>query len=327
MNLICITESELAQWVSRKNFDTLSARVLIEQENITRDVFSTSPYLKLDDARGRIVVNLKDDWKHTSQKISTVENIDVITIPLDAIAEIAPTMDQYAKRLETYKLPIAKWSIEKVWDEWLINQAVSEAYRAAVTEINKIGCVDKETISNEKLIKAIIKKSLRPNMGSGEESVLMGWEKVFEQRDDWIQALRTQGHLDSTRMFKASIELISNRISNHSLDFDFQVNDEERGWEFQDVTEETLEHFSNHDSARIKQENFTVPPLFCMAAYLRLYDEIHNGNKDWRVVFNLLRFTKYSVSSFHADVLTIALIGSLKAEEIYSLGLRDLYML
>lgn len=327
MNLICITESELAQWVSRKNFDTLSARVLIEQENITRDVFSTSPYLKLDDARGRIVVNLKDDWKHTSQKISTVENIDVITIPLDAIAEIAPTMDQYAKRLETYKLPIAKWSIEKVWDEWLINQAVSEAYRAAVTEINKIGCVDKETISNEKLIKAIIKKSLRPNMGSGEESVLMGWEKVFEQRDDWIQALRTQGHLDSTRMFKASIELISNRISNHSLDFDFQVNDEERGWEFQDVTEETLEHFSNHDSARIKQENFTVSPLFCMAAYLRLYDEIHNGNKDWRVVFNLLRFTKYSVSSFHADVLTIALIGSLKAEEIYSLGLRDLYML
>ena len=327
MNLICITESELAQWVSRKNFDTLSARVLIEQENITRDVFSTSPYLKLDDARGRIVVNLKDDWKHTSQKISTVENIDVITIPLDAIAEIAPTMDQYAKRLETYKLPIAKWSIEKVWDEWLINQAVSEAYRAAVTEINKIGCIDKETISNEKLIKAIIKKSLRPNMGSGEESVLMGWEKVFEQRDDWIQALRTQGHLDSTRMFKASIELISNRISNHSLDFDFQVNDEERGWEFQDVTEETLEHFSNHDSARIKQENFTVPPLFCMAAYLRLYDEIHNGNKDWRVVFNLLRFTKYSVSSFHADVLTIALIGSLKAEEIYSLGLRDLYML
>ena len=301
--------------------------MLTEQEIMTHDIFSTSPYLKIDDARGRIVVSLKENWKHTSQKISTGKNIDVVSIPLDAIAEIAPSMDQYAKRLETYKLPIAKWSIEKVWDEWLINQAVSETYRAAVTEINKIGCVDKETISNEKLIKAIIKKSLRPNMGSGEESVLMGWEKVFEQRDDWIQALRTQGHLDSTRMFKASIELISNRISNHSLDFDFQVNDEERGWEFQDVTEETLEHFSNHDSARIKQENFTVPPLFCMAAYLRLYDEIPNGNKDWRVVFNLLRFTKYSVSSFHADVLTIALIGSLKAEEIYSLGLRDLYML
>lgn len=301
--------------------------MLTEQEIMTRDIFSTSPYLKIDDARGRIVVSLKENWKHTSQKISTGKNIDVVSIPLDAIAEIAPSMDQYAKRLETYKLPIAKWSIEKVWDEWLINQAVSETYRAAVTEINKIGCVDKETISNEKLIKAIIKKSLRPNMGSGEESVLMGWEKVFEQRDDWIQALRTQGHLDSTRMFKASIELISNSISNHSLDFDFQVNDEERGWEFQDVTEETLEHFSNHDSARIKQENFTVPPLFCMAAYLRLYDEIHNGNKDWRVVFNLLRFTKYSVSSFHADVLTIALIGSLKAEEIYSLGLRDVYML
>lgn len=327
MNLICITESELAQWVSRKNFDTLSARVLTEQESVTRDIFSTSPYLKLDDARGRIVVSLKEDWKHTSHKISTVKNIEVITIPLDTIEEIAPTMDQYAKRLETYKLPIAKWSIEKVWDEWLINQAVSETYRAAVAEINKIGCVDKETVSNEKLIKAIIEKSLRPNIVSGKESVLLGWDKVFEKRDDWIQALRMKGHLDSTRMLKASIEIINDGITNHSLNFDLQINDEERGWEFQDITAETLEHFSNHDSASIQLETFAAPPLFCIAAYLRLYDEIHNGNKDWRVVFNLLRFTKYSVSSLHADVLTIALLGSLKAEEIYSLGLRDLYML
>ena len=327
MNLICITESELAQWVSRKNFDTLSARVITEQETVTRDIFSTSPYLKLDDARGRIVVNLKDTWKHTSHRIITTKNIDVVSIPLEAIAEIAPTMDQYAKRLETYKLPIAKWSVEKIWDEWLINQAVSETYRATVFEINKIGCVDKETISNENLIKAIIEKSLRPNIVSDKESVLLGWEKVFEQRDDWIQALRIKGHLDSTRMLKASIEIINNGITNYSLNFDLQINEEERGWEFQDVTREALEYFSKHDSARIQLQTFATPPLFCIAAYLRLYDEIHNGNKDWRVVFNLLRFTKYSVNSFHADVLTIALLGSLKAEEIYSLGLRDLYML
>lgn len=327
MNLICITESELAQWVSRKNFDTLSARVITEQETVTRDIFSTSPYLKLDDARGRIVVNLKDTWKHTSHKISTAKNIEVVSIPLDAIAEISPTMDQYAKRLEIYKLPIAKWSVEKLWDEWLINQAVSEIYRATVIEINKIGCVGKESISNEKLIKAIIEKSLRPNIASEKESLLMGWEKVFEQRDDWIQALRVQGHLDSTRMFRASIELINNSISNHSLDFDLRVNDEERGWEFQDITKEILQQLAKHDSASIEIQTFTAPPLFCIATYLRLYDEIHNGNKDWRVTFNLLRFTKYSVSSLHADVLTIALLGSLKAEEIYSLGLRDLYML
>ena len=327
MNLICITESELAQWVSRKYFDTLSARVITEQETVNRDIFSTSPYLKLDDARGRIVVCIKEDWKHTSRKISTVKNMEIITIPLDAIEEIAPTMDQYAKRLETYKLPIAKWSIEKIWDEWLINQAVSETYRATVFEINKIGCVDKETISNENLIKAIIEKSLRPNIASGKESVLMGWEKVFEQRDEWIQALRIKGHLDSTRMLKASIEIIIDGITNHSLDFDLQINEEERGWEFQDVTREALEYFSKHDSADIQLQTFPTPPLFCIAAYLRLYDEIHNGNKDWRVVFNLLRFTKYSISSLHADVLTIALLGSLKAEEIYSLGLRDLYML
>jgi hypothetical protein len=327
MNLICITESELAQWVSRKNFDTLSARVITEQETVNRDIFSTSPYLKLDDARGRIVVNLKDDWKHASHKISTDKNIDVITIPLDAIAEIAPTMDQYAKRLEVYKLRIAKWSIEKLWDEWLISQAVSETYRATVFEINKIGCVDKETINNEKLIKAIIEKTLRPNITSGKEKVLMGWDKVFEQRDDWIQALRVNGHLDSTRMLKASIEIINKGTINNSIDFDLQISDEERGWEFQDVTTEALENFCKHDSINEELQTFTTPPLFCIAAYLRLYDEIHNGNKDWRVVFNLLRFTKYSVSSLHADVLTISVLASLKAEEIYGLGLRDLYML
>jgi len=60
MNLICITESELAQWVSRKNFDTLIARVLAERTEVTSDIFSTAPFLKLDDARGRVVVSLKE---------------------------------------------------------------------------------------------------------------------------------------------------------------------------------------------------------------------------------------------------------------------------
>jgi hypothetical protein len=128
-------------------------------------------------------------------------------------------------------------------------------------------------------------------------------------------------------MLKASIEIINKSTTNNSIDFDLLISDEERGWEFQDVTTEALEYFSKHDSARIQLQTFATPPLFCIAAYLRLYDEIHNGNKDWRVVFNLLRFTKYSISSLHADVLTIALLGSLKAEEIYSLDLRDLYML
>jgi hypothetical protein len=326
MNLICITESELVQWVSRRHFDTLSARVLTNQEGVNRDIFSTSPYLKLEDARGRIVVNLKDDWKHISSRVNTTLNIEVISIPLDAIEEIAPAMDQYAKRLEIYQLPIATWSVEKVWDEWLINQAVSETYRATVLEINRIGCIDKETVSNETLLKTLIEKSLRPNIISGDESVLMGWEKVLERRDDWIQALRVKGHLDNTSMLKASVEIINNDLFNHASIFDPQIADEERGWEFQDITPETLQQFSKHALENIQPETYATPPLFCMVAYLRLYDEIHNGDKNWRVVFNLLRFTKFSVNSLHADLLTISLLASLKAEEIYSLGLRDLYI-
>jgi len=326
MNLICITESELAQWVSRRNFDTISARVIREQEAVTREIFSTGPFLKLEDARGRIVVNLKDDWKDLSQTITSIQNIEVLSIPVEAISEIAPTMDQYAKRLEIYKLPIATWSVEKVWDEWLIAQAVNETYRATTLEVTKIGCIDKETICNENFVKALIQKSFRPNIVSSDELVLMGWKIVLERRDEWIQTLRMNGHLDNTSMLNASVELIINSLSSKQSLPRLQISDEERGWQFQDITVDILQKISVHDF-EIAQLTFTTPPpLFCIAVYLRLYDEIHNGNKDWKAVFNLLRFTKYSVSSFDADVILIALVASLKTEEIYTLGLRDLYM-
>ena len=325
MNLICITESELAQWVSRRHFDTLSARVLENQEVVSRDIFSTSPYLKLDDARGRVVINLRDDWQYKSSRINTLQNLEVISIPLDAIEEIAPTMDQYAIRLETYRLPIAKWSIEKVWDAWLVNQAVSETYRAIIFEINKIDFFNKETIGNEALLSALIEKSLRPNIISSKVSLLMGWDKVLERRDTWIQALRFNGHLDHTSMLKASIELINKDLFNDSSIFDLQITDEERGWQLQDITEAILQHFLIHTSENFQLRNGATPPLFCIVAYLRLYDEINNGNKDWQVAFNIIRFTRSSVSSLHADLLTIALLASLKAEQIYSLGLSDLY--
>ena len=98
-------------------------------------------------------------------------------------------------------------------------------------------------------------------------------------------------------------------------------------WDTSDINSEILQQFTNYDSENLQNSKFAIPPLFCIVTFLRLYDEIHNGNKDWRVVFNLLRFTKYSVSSFHADILTVALLASLKADDIYNLGLLDLYML
>jgi len=76
MNLICITESELAQWTSRRYLDALSSRVLTGYESVTTDVFCTSPYLKLDDARGSIIVNLKDHWQTVSTNINTSKEIN-----------------------------------------------------------------------------------------------------------------------------------------------------------------------------------------------------------------------------------------------------------
>jgi len=92
MNLICITESELAQWVSRRYLDTLAARILTNLDCVTTDIFCTSPYLKLDDARGRIIVNLNQNWRELSLKLNTACDVDAISIPIAAILEIAPAL-------------------------------------------------------------------------------------------------------------------------------------------------------------------------------------------------------------------------------------------
>ena len=283
--------------------------------------------MKLDDARGRLVINLKDDWKNLSSTVCNAKSFEVVSIPLEAIIEIAPTMDQYTKKLATYALPIAKWSIEKIWDKWLMSQAVNETYRATILEVKKIGCTGKAISQNEIFLKALIEKSFRPDKVSNNESTLMGWEKVLHHRDDWIQALRMKGHLDNTSMLNASVELIVNSVLGKNDWPNLQIIDEERGWKFQDISAENLQQFSALDLEIAQNRSTQYPPIFCVAAYLRLYDEIHNGNKDWITFLTLIRFTKYSVNSFHADIVLLALISSLKTEEIYGLGLRDLYNL
>jgi len=328
MNLICITESELSQWVSRRYLDTLTARVLTDCECLTTAIFITLPYLRIDDARGRIVVNLKNNWQRFIYSVDTSKDrsVNVASIPLDAILEIAPMMEQYKKRLATYKLPIAEWSVEKVWDKWLINQAVMETQRAIFQETIKIGFFDTDFFHNENLIRDLIEKSLRPNAATSNASTLLGWANVFEKRDTWIQWLRVEGHLDNLSMLRASAQKISNDLYLKDHNFNFVLQNVDRGWRIQDITSEIMQEFFEYDSENLQSFSTLTPPLFCVVVYLRLYDEIHNGNKDWRDIFNLLRFTKNTVNSLHTDLLTVALLASLKAEEIYSLRLRDLYM-
>ena len=326
MNLICITESELSQWVSRRYFDTLAARILDGCESVTADIFCTSPYLKLEDARGRIIINLKYNWKDLSIRLKTFQDINFISIPIDAVLEIAPALDQYAKRLAAYRLPNAEWSVEKIWDDWLINQTVMETRRANVSETVKIGCVGREIIHNEDFVSLIIRKSLRPEIILDHESLLMGWANVLENRDAWIHWLRVEGHLDNPSMLRASVEKISTDLGYQSTNFNFELVDEDRGWKLKDITTDIILEFSECDSYNSEARFLQNPPIFCVVVYLRLYDEIQNGKKDWRVAFDLLRFTKYSINSLHADILTVSLLASLTSEEIYSVGLLDVYM-
>jgi hypothetical protein len=325
MNLICITESELAQWVSRRYFDGLKGRVIADCEAVTSDLFSTAPYLKLEDSRGRIVVNLQSDWLTLSTRVNTAQGIDVLSIPIEAVVEISPTMEQYSKRLASYQLPIAAWSAEQAWDKWLVDQAVMEVHRAIVNVAQKIGCFDKELLANSDLLDAIIRKTFRPASIADQDQLLKGWSSVFEQRDSLMQVLRYDGHLDSTSMLKASAEKICGALHNRTINLDFDLVKEERGWLISDVSPRILSELSDVDVQSLHTHNSSVPPLFCVSTYLRGYDEIHFGNKDWRTVFNLFRLAKYSVNSEHADILLVSLLASLKAEEIYSANLQSLY--
>jgi hypothetical protein len=322
MNLLCITESELAQWVSRKYLDTLATRVFENIEALAPVVFYGGPYLKQEDARGRIIVSLKDTWKNLNGAADNFQNTVVVSIPVDEIIEIAPSMDQHANKLAaTYRLPIAGWSAEKDWDTWLFNQAALEIKRAIASETGRAGCIEKDLLKNQALLAEIIKKSLRPARTITNAN-LEGWGIIFEKRDEWLQSLRVNGHLEHTSMFLASLVQVSTEISGRSQMFGFDLQSEDRDWNFEDINKQIIEELEKIDL----DNNLKNPPLFCVAAYLRLYDEMRNSNKNWRAIFNLFRFTKYSVSSHHADIMLVSLLSSLKAEEIYSTGISKIYM-
>jgi hypothetical protein len=304
MNLICVTESELAQWISRKYLDTLATRVFSDLEVLTPNVFYGGPYLKQEDARGRIIVSVKDTWKKLSLFQDNCQSAEVVSIPVSEIIEIAPSMDQHANKLAaTYRLPIARWSAEQEWDKWLFNQATLEISRAIFTETSRAGCI--------------------PDSTTNQENSINGWGLVLEKRHTWVQSLRVKGHLEHTSMFLASLVQVSSEISYRSTTFNFDLQSADRGWIFEDMSDEIIQELDKFDL----ENNLKIPPIFCVVAYLRLYDEIQNGNKDWRVIFNLIRFTKYSVSSLHADIMMVSLLSSLKAEEIYSTGIPEIYMM
>ena len=324
MNLICVTESELAQWISRKYLDTLVSRVFEEIPDLAPIVFYGGPYLKLEDARGRIIVNLKNTWKKRNTISENFLDVAVVSIPVDEIIEIAPSMDQHANKLATtYRLPIASWSAEKEWGKWLFMQATLEIRRAIISETGRAGCIGKKLLKNEDLLTKIIRSSLRPLATADCESLISNWEIIFEKRDEWIQSLRVNGHLEHTSMFLATLVLVTTEISGQGKNFNFDLKSEDRDWNFADINKQIIEELEKNDL----NKDSKIPPLFCVAAYLRLYDEIQNGKKNWRSIFNLFRFTKYSISSHHADIMLVSLLSALKAEEIYSTGIAEIYML
>jgi hypothetical protein len=321
MNLICVTESELSQWVSRKYLDTLATRVFTGMENLTPIVFYGGPYLKQEDARGRIIVNLKDTWRRLNITPDNFTQAEIFSIPVDEIIEIAPSMDGYASKLgTTYRLPIASWSAEKEWNSWLLGQAILEIRRAVIVESGRAGCIEKEVLNDLDLVTQIIRKSLRPDLSTNDPNLIGCWGIIFEKRDAWIQKFRVNGHLEHTSMFLASLLAVSSEFSGKSNPFNFNLPSQDRSWTFQDITVGIIEELERFDL----EINLKIPPLFCIAAYLRLYDEIQTSNKDWAAIFSLFRFAKYSVSSHHADIMLVSLLSCLKAEEIYAIGIADI---
>jgi hypothetical protein len=212
-----------------------------------------------------------------------------------------------------------------IWDEWLFYQGRYERTVTITQEMNKLGFNSRATLENSSLITELIGKAIRPGSNSIPNSNLaIGWQILFEKRDQILNKLRFDGHSDRLSFLEASINeiVIINSINQSMPILNLGLEKRESGWLFTDLTPEIIKSIIEISGAEALDMKKSLSPLIG-AIYLRLYDELHYGEKNWKLCFNLLRFTKYSIDSNHADLLTISILASFSAEELREINLVE----
>jgi hypothetical protein len=329
LNLLCISESELIQWQARGRIHLATCRVISSGESKNAALFALAPCLRLEDAKGRIVVQLKNSWCDHSSNHPAFINTPVLSLPWDLIEAVGPTLKQFERRLEPYGLPLADWDISLMWDEWLFCQGRHERAATIAHELKKLRFNSSLALEDDSLIIELIGKAIRPKDACTPNSNLaIGWQILFEKRDQILNKLRFDGHADRLSFLEASINeiLCINSINQSMPILKLGLENRESGWLFTDLTPEVIKLIIEISGEEALDMENSLRPLLG-AIYLRLYDELHYGEKNWGLCFNLLRFAKYSINSNHADLLTFGILASFSAEELKEVNLVEKFNL
>jgi len=305
---VCITESELLQWIARGRIHLLKDRVIFNNEGDDLSLFAACPALKLDDAKGRVIVALHHSALDDRRLLKSAKYKAVLDLVISDIESISPILPQHSKRLETLGLPISLSNYEKEWDFWLLEYGAHERFYAISEVFNKIGW----TI-NSNLNDSSVKLAMRPNEPRLMESLIeKKWLNLLKKRDAILQSLRFEGHSGSSSFFAASIkQIIGINNTNHQLSNDIDLPKSESAWSLKDLNSEIIDQLTTLDQTF----NPDIPIIF-QITYLRIFDEIHYGEKNWETVFNLMRYLAYSINKETACTCLFYLLCSINVEKL-----------
>lgn len=318
--LICITESELLQWRSRGLMHVAAQRITSGSPDAS--LFALAPLLKLDDAKSRVIVNLGRRFSKFEASHPSFKHAGVLSILWSHIQSISPVIPQFKRRLDDFDLPVEDWDFSKLWDEWLVTQNCYERTEALKDFLGKLGFNSTEFVADTLTLSAIVRTVVRPVESVDRLLVPQGWKTLVQSRDSILKKLRFDGHSDRTSFLGASIsELVRiNGAYSSGSSLAGIIDVRETGWEFQDLSGQTLTVIYELSGAEPFSMKDKVSLIFG-AIYLRLFDELFYGQKNWQLCFNLLRFAKYSLDSIQTDFMTAFIAASFPADELRSLNL------
>lgn len=309
--IVCISESELLQWVARGRIHLLMDRVIGEPSKsgcVDLSLFAACPVLKLDDAKGRVWVTLRKDVLHGGRIHPYAEAKKILDLPLDDICAVGSILPQYRRRLESIPVPLSDVTLENEWGDWLVTQGAYERHCEIVKIFRKIGF----ELDSELNVEAV-KVAMRPHdVHTCPDGVLSEWRQLMSHRDDLLQKLRFDGHAGEKTFLRESVlALIDKEKSGLETPEDLTLPKAEGVWGLGDITASVSEAFKEIDRTACAKL-----PYFVKAAYLRCFDDLYYGAKDWSSVFNLVRYVKYSIGDDLGCQLLFFLLGSTSAEEM-----------
>ena len=320
LDLVCVTESELLQWQARGLIHLASSRIL-RSGSSKAPLFSLAPFVKLDDAKARVVVRFAPGFRTAELAHPSFGDPNVLSIPWRRIQGIFPVLPQFRRRLENFNVYVEDWDLTPLWEEWLVSQGCYERLEAIQSNLRRIGFNDNSFVSDSRLLHAIVLDVVRPQSALSLD-IPTGWRSIFQKRDEILKKLRFEGHSDRVSFLEASVSEIRKLNYDEADHFKFSepMPDRDSGWQFQDLSSYVLEEISRTAVDDPLSMRNRISPIFG-AAYLRLYDELFYGQKSWLLCFNLLRFLKYSVASQETDILTVSILASYPPEELRALDL------